>query len=73
MLPGVVTLHGGQGPARRLHIRHLEGRPQSLPRARYRDGSLVVKWDLENDVAMKGVASQRILRLIAELREEGLL
>ena len=39
----------------------------------YRDGSLVVKWDLENDVAMKGEASRRILQLIAELREEGLL
>ena len=39
----------------------------------YRNGSLVVKWDLENDVAMKGEASRRILRLIAELREEGLL
>jgi hypothetical protein len=39
----------------------------------YRDGSLVVKWDLENDVAMKGQASRRILRIIAELREEGLL
>ncbi|MSR19952.1 MAG: DUF4160 domain-containing protein [Gemmatimonadetes bacterium] len=39
----------------------------------YRDGSLVVKWDLENDVAMKGAATRRILRLIAELREGGLL
>ena len=39
----------------------------------YRDGSLVVKWDLENDVVMEGQASRRILRLIAELREEGLL
>ena len=39
----------------------------------YRDGSLVVKWDLENDVAMEGQASRRILRLIAELREEGML
>ena len=39
----------------------------------YRDGSLVVKWDLENDVAMQGQATRRILRLIAELREEGLL
>ena len=39
----------------------------------YRDGSLVVKWDLANDVAMEGQASRRILRLIAELREEGLL
>ena len=39
----------------------------------YRDGVLVVKWDLENDVAMKGKATARILRLIGELREEGLL
>jgi hypothetical protein len=39
----------------------------------YRDGTLVVKWNLENDVAMKGKASRRILRLIAELREEGVL
>lgn len=39
----------------------------------YRDGALVVKWDLENDVAMKGNATRRVLRLIAELREEGLL
>jgi hypothetical protein len=39
----------------------------------YRDSTLVVKWDLENDVAMKGEATARILRLIAKLREEGLL
>jgi hypothetical protein len=39
----------------------------------YRDGTLVVKWDFENDVAMKGKATARILRLIGELREEGLL
>lgn len=39
----------------------------------YRDGTLVVKWDLENDLAMKGEATARILRLIGELREEGKL
>ncbi len=39
----------------------------------YRDGKLVVKWDLENHVAMKGQANSRILRLIAELEQEGLL
>ena len=39
----------------------------------YRDGHLVVKWDLENEVPMKGKATARILRLISELREEGLL
>ena len=39
----------------------------------YRDGSLVVKWDLENELPMKGKASQRILKLIRELQEEGQL
>ena len=39
----------------------------------YRDRVLVVKWDLENGVAMVGRASARILRLIAQLEAEGLL
>jgi hypothetical protein len=39
----------------------------------YRDGTLVLKWDLENDVPMKGKPTNRILRLIDELRAEGLL
>jgi hypothetical protein len=39
----------------------------------YRDGALIVKWDLENNVAMKGNASRRVLRLIRELQVEGLL
>jgi len=39
----------------------------------YRDGSFVVKWDLDNQKPMKGSASRRILQLIAELESEGLL
>ena len=39
----------------------------------YRDGTLVVKWDLENDVAMQGKANRRIRTLLAELRDEGKL
>jgi len=39
----------------------------------YRDGVLALKWDLENQVPMKGKATRRILRLIDELREEGAL
>ena len=39
----------------------------------YRDRKLVLKWDLENDVSMKGEPSSRILDLIEELRREGLL
>ena len=34
---------------------------------------LVVKWDLDNRVPMKGAASRRILALIAELEAEGVL
>ena len=39
----------------------------------YRDGKLVVKWDLDNKLPMKGKASRRVLELIAELEAEGLL
>ena len=39
----------------------------------YRDGRLVVKWDLDNKKAMKGQASRKILALINQLESEGLL
>lgn len=39
----------------------------------YRDGALVVKWDLENGKPMRGGATRRILTLIEELETEGLL
>ena len=47
----------GDHPPRHVHV--------------YRDSRLVVKWDLENHVAMQGQASSRILKLIAELEAEG--
>lgn len=37
----------------------------------YRDGELVLKWDLESGRPMKGEASRRVLKLIEELRSEG--
>jgi hypothetical protein len=39
----------------------------------YRDGKLVVKWDLDNRMPMVGEANRRILSLIDELEAEGLL
>ncbi len=39
----------------------------------YRDGRLVVKWDLDNKKAMEGKPTRRVLGLIRELRTEGLL
>ena len=39
----------------------------------YRDGRLVVKFDLEAREPMKGKASKRVVNLIVELEQEGLL
>ncbi len=39
----------------------------------YREGKLVVKWDLDNRMPMKGSAPRKVLELIAELEAEGLL
>jgi hypothetical protein len=39
----------------------------------YRDATLVLKWDIENGEAMKGKPTKRILQLIQELEEAGLL
>jgi hypothetical protein len=49
----------GDHPPRHVHV--------------YRDGKLVVKWDLDNQKVMKGKASKKILELIGELASEGLL
>lgn len=49
----------GDHPPRHVHV--------------YRDGTLIVKWDLDNWKPMKGAATSRILGLIAELEAEGLL
>ena len=39
----------------------------------YRDGRLVVKWDLDGKQPMKGRATRRVLEIIAELEAEGVL
>lgn len=39
----------------------------------YRDGKLVVKWDLESEKPMKGRASRRVIALIRALEDEGQL
>ena len=39
----------------------------------YKDANLVVKWDLEANVAMKGRPTARVLALLDELKNEGLL
>jgi hypothetical protein len=39
----------------------------------YRVGRLILKWDLENEIVMKGSTSRRLLRLIRKLEAEGLI
>lgn len=39
----------------------------------YRDGTLVLKWDLDSRLPMRGRATRRILQLIEELEAENLL
>jgi hypothetical protein len=39
----------------------------------YKSSRLVVKWDLENWLPMKGKANRRLLQLIEELNREGVL
>jgi hypothetical protein len=39
----------------------------------YRDGRLIVKWNLEAWVPIKGRATARLVRLIRELETEGRL
>jgi hypothetical protein len=39
----------------------------------YKDGKLVLKWNLDDGQPMKGKATARILELIAQLEEEGAL
>ena len=39
----------------------------------YRDRVLVVKWDLENNLPMKGWATTVLRRLIRDLQDEGQL
>ncbi len=53
-----VTWVGDQ-PPRHVHV--------------YRDGRLVVKWDLENGVALEGAVTRRVLRCIEQLVKEGRL
>ena len=39
----------------------------------FRDGRLILKWNLEKDLPMEGRASARVLELIRELRRDGRL
>ena len=48
-----------RGGARHVHV--------------FRDSDLVLKWDLDNEKAIEGKPTRRLLGLIDELRKEGRL
>jgi hypothetical protein len=72
VLPATVTCSGAKDQARWLHFPCLDRRSRRHVHV-YRDGTLVVKWDLDNGQPMQGQASARIRRLIDELVDEGRL
>jgi hypothetical protein len=47
----------GDHPPRHVHV--------------YRDGILIVKWDLDHDLPMTGYAGPAVVALIDALRKEG--
>ena len=49
----------GDHPPRHVHV--------------YRDGKLVLKWDLENRKPMRGQATRKVVQLIDQLESEGQL
>ncbi len=57
---GYVFVHWvGDHPPRHVHV--------------YREGVLVVKWDVDRRRAMKGAANAAVRRLLEQLRREGWL
>ena len=73
MLPPVVTCSGGK--VRRENYVFLTWKGDHSPRHVhvYRDGKLVLEWNLDERVPMKGKPTARLVRLILELDKEGAL
>jgi hypothetical protein len=55
----ILVTWTGDHPPRHVHV--------------YREGKLVVKWDLDNMKQMRGKATRRVRELIEDLESEGLL
>ncbi|MGR3177361.1 MAG: hypothetical protein ACUZ8E_04835 [Candidatus Anammoxibacter sp.] len=39
----------------------------------YKDSKLLLKWDIENNKEMKGKSTKKLIALLDELKEDGLL
>ena len=73
MLPCKVTSCRAQDPPGWLYLFTWQGDHQPRHVHVYRDGQLVLKWDLDNRRLMKGTVSRRVRKLIDKLEAEGLL
>jgi hypothetical protein len=74
VLPGVVTCSGrGQDPEGNFIFVTWKGDHSPRHVHVYRDGKLVLKWNLDAQLPMAGKASARVLEIIAELEKEGAL
>ena len=79
MLPYTVTFFENMGKVRRGGLfssggREITRRGMSMSiEMVYRDGKLIIKWDLDNKKAMKGSPTKRVVDLIARLQSEGVL
>jgi hypothetical protein len=73
VLPSVVTYFVGK--VRRGNFVFVTWKGDHSPRHVhvYRDGRLVLKWNLDAQLPMSGRPTARLIELIAELEEEGLL
>ena len=71
----MVIVGHGQGPQRRVRLRVLGGDHRGGARhvQVFRDSDLLLKWDLDNQKAIEGKPTRRLLGLIDELRKEGRL
>jgi hypothetical protein len=72
-LPSVVT--SPVGKVRRGNFVFVSWKGDHSPRHVhvYRDGKLVLKWNLDARLPMSGKPTARLLKIIAELEKEGLL
>ncbi len=61
------------GKIRRGGYVFLSWKGDHSPQHVFKDSKLIVKWDLENWLPMKGQATRRIIQLLRELVREGAL
>jgi len=73
VLPNMVTFNDAEDSTWRIHLFGWIGDHSPRHVHVYRDGELVVKWDLDNWAPMKDSANARLLKILTVLVQEGKL